>query len=279
MNQIGVAAIAHCAETKLPDDPEKELLAKLDAQRRSIFLWLLDLMALPVLNVDVTKMGCKNMAIVVSPNLWLTNLDSDPMAALVFSQQLSKFLTVGGLCVCMFVSAHACLALTVARAIFARTQAMLEWRIKVHPPSQMYHHSRIKSVDQCEVGDRVEISRIDQTKVRGVLKVVSGKTRPPDCCAVLLAADDVLIVVVRVRVLGQCRGCVRFIGEVGGHNGVYFGVELDTAVGFNDGVGSDGIRHFDCRPNHGLFVRAMYVSTTFNSSTVCRTCLSARQCS
>ena len=51
-------------------------------------------MALPVLNEEVTMMGPKNMAIVVSPNLWLTDLSADPMTSLVFSQQLSKFLTV-----------------------------------------------------------------------------------------------------------------------------------------------------------------------------------------
>jgi hypothetical protein len=39
-------------------------------------------------------MDCKNVGIVVAPNLWESKAHSDPMAALVFSQQLSKFLAV-----------------------------------------------------------------------------------------------------------------------------------------------------------------------------------------
>ena len=35
----------------------------------------------------------------------------------------------------------------------------------------------------------------------------------------------------------------------------WVGVELDRPEGLNDGVASNGMRYFECRPGHGMYVR------------------------
>ena len=47
---------------------------------------------------------------------------------------------------------------------------------------------------------------------------------------------------------------VRYIGFVQFALGMWLGVELETAIGKNDGL-VDGTRYFRCAPNHGLFCR------------------------
>jgi hypothetical protein len=59
---------------------------------RSLLLWLLDLMADIVTNEAVNKMGAKNMAIVLSPNLFQINSEN-PMAALTMAQKVADFTT------------------------------------------------------------------------------------------------------------------------------------------------------------------------------------------
>ncbi|XP_012944939.1 centrosome-associated protein 350 [Aplysia californica] len=49
-------------------------------------------------------------------------------------------------------------------------------------------------------------------------------------------------------------GTVRFVGSVQFAHGVWVGVELDQPEGKNDGA-VKGIRYFQCRPRHGVFVR------------------------
>ncbi|XP_028407619.1 CAP-Gly domain-containing linker protein 3-like [Dendronephthya gigantea] len=48
------------------------------------------------------------------------------------------------------------------------------------------------------------------------------------------------------------KGIARFVGETQFAPGLWVGVELDTACGKNDGS-VNGVRYFDCQPNHGLF--------------------------
>ena len=50
------------------------------------------------------------------------------------------------------------------------------------------------------------------------------------------------------------RGFVKYIGEVKGVKGSFIGIELDTPTGKNDGT-AKGDRYFDCKINHGLFVK------------------------
>mmetsp|Transcript_19711 Transcript_19711/g.23453 ORF Transcript_19711/g.23453 Transcript_19711/m.23453 type:complete len:429 (-) Transcript_19711:297-1583(-) len=59
---------------------------------RSLILWLLDMMADIVTNEANNKMGAKNMAIVLSPNLFQINNDN-PMAALTMAQKVADFTT------------------------------------------------------------------------------------------------------------------------------------------------------------------------------------------
>lgn len=49
-------------------------------------------------------------------------------------------------------------------------------------------------------------------------------------------------------------GTVRFLGPTRFREGTWAGLELDVPEGKNDGS-INGMRYFDCRPNHGLFVR------------------------
>jgi hypothetical protein len=58
----------------------------------SLILWLLDVMAIFVQNEHVNKMSAKNMAIVVSPNLYAVNSEN-PMVALTMAQKVAEFTT------------------------------------------------------------------------------------------------------------------------------------------------------------------------------------------
>ena len=67
----------------MEDFPEPDL---------SLLLWLLDLMAKVVLNVEVNKMNAYNMAIVISPNLFSLPVDTKPMESLLISQKVCQFI-------------------------------------------------------------------------------------------------------------------------------------------------------------------------------------------
>ena len=58
----------------------------------ALIMWLLDVMALFVLNEHVNKMSAKNMAIVVSPNLYAVESEN-PMVALTMAQKVAEFTT------------------------------------------------------------------------------------------------------------------------------------------------------------------------------------------
>ena len=62
------------------------------------------------------------------------------------------------------------------------------------------------------------------------------------------------------RVLANKKpGTIRFIGPTGFAAGEWFGVELDTADGKNDGMGQDDVRYFTCTDGHGTFCRKIQV--------------------
>lgn len=52
---------------------------------------------------------------------------------------------------------------------------------------------------------------------------------------------------------------VRYAGSTSFQTGKWVGVELDEPVGKNSGV-VQGKRYFDCKPNHGVFVRPIHVT-------------------
>ena len=61
--------------------------------RLQVFLWLLDLMATVAEKEAVNRMSPKALAIVVSPNLYLTPMECPPMEALVMSQKCANLVS------------------------------------------------------------------------------------------------------------------------------------------------------------------------------------------
>ncbi|OZJ05690.1 hypothetical protein BZG36_01418 [Bifiguratus adelaidae] len=61
----------------------------------------------------------------------------------------------------------------------------------------------------------------------------------------------------RVEVQGK-RGTVRYVGTTSFQTGKWVGIELDEPAGKNSGV-VQGKRYFECRANHGVFVRPSQV--------------------
>lgn len=53
-------------------------------------------------------------------------------------------------------------------------------------------------------------------------------------------------------------GTIRFVGTTSFQTGKWVGIELDEPQGKNSGV-VQGKRYFDCRLNHGVFVRPSQV--------------------
>ncbi|RHY11833.1 hypothetical protein DYB25_001027 [Aphanomyces astaci] len=70
-----------------------DMLADVPEASKIVILWLLDLMAEVVKHEKATKMSSKNMAIVLSPNLFSIESDN-PMVALTMSQKVAEFTTV-----------------------------------------------------------------------------------------------------------------------------------------------------------------------------------------
>jgi dynactin 1 len=66
-----------------------------------------------------------------------------------------------------------------------------------------------------------------------------------------------LAVDARVEVQGK-PGTVRFVGTTSFQTGKWVGIELDASTGKNSGV-VQGKRYFECRANHGVFVRPSQV--------------------
>nr|CCA25638.1 glycoside hydrolase putative [Albugo laibachii Nc14] len=59
-----------------------------------------------------------------------------------------------------------------------------------------------------------------------------------------------------VSVIGGRCGVVRFIGETDFAQGEWFGIELDTPDGKNNGE-LNGRTYFECLPNHGVFIKSV----------------------
>jgi dynactin 1 len=70
-------------------------------------------------------------------------------------------------------------------------------------------------------------------------------------------APSELTVDARVEVQGK-PGTVKFVGTTSFQTGKWVGIELDTPNGKNSGV-VQGKRYFECRTNHGVFVRPSQV--------------------
>jgi dynactin 1 len=65
---------------------------------------------------------------------------------------------------------------------------------------------------------------------------------------------DDLAIGSRVIVNNDLAGTIRFLGNTSFQTGKWVGIELDEALGKNSGV-VQGKRYFDCKNNHGVFIR------------------------
>eukprot|EP01114_Cavostelium_apophysatum_P009608 TRINITY_DN2280_c0_g1_i2.p1 TRINITY_DN2280_c0_g1~~TRINITY_DN2280_c0_g1_i2.p1 ORF type:complete len:1351 (-),score=437.37 TRINITY_DN2280_c0_g1_i2:39-4091(-) len=77
-----------------------------------------------------------------------------------------------------------------------------------------------------------------------------------------MASSELKANVTKVSINGKPQlgiGIVRFVGTTQFQSGIWVGVELDNPGGKNDGSVQD-VRYFDCKPNHGLFVRENQVT-------------------
>lgn len=70
----------------------------------------------------------------------------------------------------------------------------------------------------------------------------------------LVRGEDSFSVGSRVVVNSELSGTIRFVGTTSFQTGKWVGVELDEPLGKNSGV-VQGKRYFDCKSNHGVFVR------------------------
>ena len=68
-------------------------VAGLPEPQQSCFLWLLDLLADVAANVGTNRMSPKNLAIVISPNLFDAGEQVAPMEALVLSQKVAQLVS------------------------------------------------------------------------------------------------------------------------------------------------------------------------------------------
>ncbi|XP_074600612.1 CAP-Gly domain-containing linker protein 4-like [Brevipalpus obovatus] len=58
----------------------------------------------------------------------------------------------------------------------------------------------------------------------------------------------------RVILADKRCGIVRYVGDTQFASGTWYGIELSKPIGRNDGS-VNGVRYFECKPNHGLFVQ------------------------
>jgi hypothetical protein len=93
-NSIPERDILKIASLKTVDEIVEELSTSclVSNPDYSLIMWLLDFMAIFIQNEHVNKMSAKNMAIVVSPNLYAVNSEN-PMVALTMAQKVAEFTT------------------------------------------------------------------------------------------------------------------------------------------------------------------------------------------
>jgi protein phosphatase len=63
----------------------------------------------------------------------------------------------------------------------------------------------------------------------------------------------------RVIAQGKLVGTVRYLGPTDVKEGIWVGIELDRALGKNDGT-VGGRSYFSCKPGHGLFIQPQFVA-------------------
>jgi len=68
-----------------------KVIADFPEPQKSIFLWLCDMCVECAVFETVNKMGPKNLAIVIGPNLFNTNQFENPMKAMTYSAKVVEF--------------------------------------------------------------------------------------------------------------------------------------------------------------------------------------------
>lgn len=63
----------------------------------------------------------------------------------------------------------------------------------------------------------------------------------------------------------KCSGIVQFIGEVSFAKNIFYGIELQTNDGKNDGS-INSITYFNCKENYGLFIKKKFIILYENNS-------------
>jgi CAP-Gly domain len=87
--------------------------------------------------------------------------------------------------------------------------------------------------------------------------MAEARTTRSRASATSAATTTALTVGARVLVAGKV-GEIKFIGQTKFADGEWIGVELDQPEGKNDGS-VIGVKYFECRPEHGLFVKPAQV--------------------
>jgi dynactin 1 len=99
--------------------------------------------------------------------------------------------------------------------------------------------------------------------------MAEARTTRSRASATSSGAATALTVGARVLVAGK-KGEIKFVGQTKFADGEWIGVELDTAEGKNDGS-VIGVQYFECRPEHGLFVKPAQVKLEGRAPAATRT--------
>jgi len=73
----------------------------------------------------------------------------------------------------------------------------------------------------------------------------------------------------QVRLTKELMGTVRFVGEIKGRKGIYYGIELTEAKGKSNGTVGD-VRYFKCKSKRGLFLRHARIQEVIASPNIHR---------
>jgi CAP-Gly domain-containing linker protein 1 len=98
------------------------------------------------------------------------------------------------------------------------------------------------------------VSEHSSSANRSILSASGGVQRSVSSTDVLNSHAETLAVDDKVFVNGTKEGTIKFLGTTSFAPGKWAGVDMEEAAGKNDGS-VNGVRYFECKQNHGIFVR------------------------
>jgi dynactin 1 len=107
------------------------------------------------------------------------------------------------------------------------------------------------------------MSGFDPQRRRSII-ASSSRNSSPSSTSNVEAISSELEVNARAQVQGKI-GTIRFVGTTSFQTGKWVGIELDDPQGKNSGV-VQGKRYFECKTNHGVFVRPSQVKVISENS-------------